>query len=409
MHFDAEEILLFRMYSNPAARAAATRMVRPEFFVDALHRRIFIALSSFEDGGVLDLPTEAQERLMKITLNPDCTLFASHDAVIRKIIKDFKHRQTTSLLEFYKSKPEQAGELIEEMAAINSIDEEIAFTRIGKQTEDYMRDLEDVGVIYPTCWGKLNEITGGGIKKKRLWVIGGYTSHGKSAIGIQLFWEWIQQGRKCAYFSTEMSYEDIIGRLVSLNVGRQILPGAPLDPDTGLRVKAILTRIRGFSPYINDDLYSPADIEKEIVGIRAGQGLDVVIIDFIQNIDGGPGQEIYERMSHTIRWAQKLAKRHDVAVVVLSQLSNQGARELFDEVKRNENQIPLISYKGAGEIAAAVDLGAIIILRGDIINFYVAKQRQGPKTMFKLRFENDWTILKEYDFDSLRARYSESY
>ncbi|NIO19849.1 MAG: hypothetical protein GTN76_03700, partial [Candidatus Aenigmarchaeota archaeon] len=120
-------------------------MVRPEFFVDALHRRIFIALSSFEDGGVLDLPTEAQERLMKITLNPDCTLFASHDAVIRKIIKDFKHRQTTSLLEFYKSKPEQAGELIEEMAAINSIDEEIAFTRIGKQTEDYMRDLEDVG------------------------------------------------------------------------------------------------------------------------------------------------------------------------------------------------------------------------------------------------------------------------
>lgn len=401
--FNEEEFMIYRMYFNPSFRVKAVKLLQPEHLTDNQIHDLFVAFSEtvagWDEARLFDsLSAENGECLSRIITNSSYTM-GDGDYVLGSLIRKYKERKTREIFERYKDDTENAHKAIGEIIRLNNISEESSFEKITKQTENYLKTLTDTGAYFPTCWSKLNKITKGGLKRKRIWTVGGYTSHGKSMVGISLFWDWVKRGFRCAYFSTEMSYEDIISRIVNMEFEKQIDPNPAMSLETHAEVKKTTTLINGFNPHIYDDLYEPGLIEKELMGIKHELGLDIVIIDFIQNLEGiRAGESSYERMSGVIRWAQNLAKKQDIGMVVFSQLSNEMAKELRGQVEEDEGEIPFIAYKGAGEIAAAVDMGAIIILQGDKMNFYVGKQRHGMKGRFKLQFENNWTKLVEVNF-----------
>ena len=125
--------------------------------------------------------------------------------------------------------------------------------------------------------------------------------------------------------------------------------------------------------------------------IKEGPGLDILAIDYIQNLWGDGS--IYERMSRLAPILQYLAKELQITIIALSQVSNQHARG---------DTGGLINYKGAGEIAASADLGIELEREKDNkdrMKFIVKKNRHGRIAEGVLEYINDYTRLLEVKED----------
>ena len=74
--------------------------------------------------------------------------------------------------------------------------------------------------------------------------------------------------------------------------------------------------------------------------------IDLFVIDFIQLITVKNAKSEYETITTAILELQKAAKKFKTPIIVLSQISNEGAR----------GESPIMTFKGSGAIAAAADL-----------------------------------------------------
>jgi replicative DNA helicase len=117
-------------------------------------------------------------------------------------------------------------------------------------------------------------------------------------------------------------------------------------------------------------------------------GLDVVFIDFIQNLTKKGAGGKYEMAADIALDLQALAKELRCHIVALSQIPN-------DEGKQDSG---LLVYKGAGEIAAAADVGMLIKRAknpDNMLELQIRKNRHGMLTKFYMEFQNNWTRLEE--------------
>lgn len=100
---------------------------------------------------------------------------------------------------------------------------------------------------------------------------------------------------------------------------------------------------------------------------------DVLFIDFIQNIKVD-GNNIYEKMSELAVEIQSLAIDNNIAIIDISQMSNEWAKtyKIGD----------MIPSKWGGELVASADVGLVITSHESIanhLNLYVAKNKFGEK------------------------------
>jgi len=206
-----------------------------------------------------------------------------------------------------------------------------------------MEETKSQGEFLPTGFWALDRDLDGGFMRKELIVLGGYTGMGKSYIATQIAWQILIKGFKTAYFSLEISDEMVVSRIVGhlANVKPTRVIYGLLLPEEKERIdKAkleIITYGELFEVY--DNLYQLTEIGEAVI---AGK-YDFVVIDFIQNIFH-KGEE-YERLSYISLYLQKLAKKTNSCILVLSQLSNSAAKA------------GLMEYKGSGAIAMVSDLG----------------------------------------------------
>lgn len=231
-----------------------------------------------------------------------------------------------------------------------------------------------------------------------LWIVGGYTSHGKSAFAVELISRVLFNcfGVHITLFSTEMSSKSYLLRLVGNRTGitsLSVLQGNHI-PEVQQQIEEAFSVISKDNLIIFDDVYKFKEITEKARSIKAQVGLDLLFIDFIQNITGEGS--IYERMSILAPQLQALAKELNCTVIATSQVSNEAVRDSSD----------LIGYKGAGEIAAAADLGLWLErekskqskgyeINSEVLNVVIRKNRHGPLGKSTLRFTNNFTGLIE--------------
>lgn len=204
--------------------------------------------------------------------------------------------------------------------------------------------------VLSTGFPHLDEFLDGGFFKKELIALGAQTGKGKSMIAGTLFQTISAQGFKSAYFSLELSSEVIAARLIGQEAGikyTRILYGFldQIEYNKKTEAKAKLCLYEDLM-YFYDDLYVLAEITKEI---EANQ-YEFIVIDFIQNIICGKDNE-YERLSFVALELQKLAKKMNCCILVLSQLSNMVSREIHKDI---------VEYRGSGSIATVCDLGLFV-------------------------------------------------
>jgi len=243
--------------------------------------------------------------------------------------------------------------------------------------------------------GKIGEDTGfrfmqraiHGFVKTFLYIVGAYTSVGKTAIMIQFIVGAIEKNPniRMAVFSTEMACIHILLRLLanwtaipSLSIFK-----GNLGPEDDQCIQRAYRHFSNKNLWLFDNLYSVDGIERACEQIG---NLDVVFIDFLQNLHGDGG--IYERMSLIPLELQEMAKKQNTCIVAMSQVSNESVK----------SSSPVIGFKGAGEIAAACDLGLWLERdqsEKEILKCYIRKNRHGATGKITLKYVNNFTGIEE--------------
>ena len=237
----------------------------------------------------------------------------------------------------------------------------------------------------PTGFTDLDYRTAG-LQPSDLILVAARPSMGKTAFVLNIAQHVaFREAKSVAIFSLEMSKEQLVNRLFSLEsrVDAQALRTGNLsDADWESLIEG--AGIIGDSKLIIDDTpgISISELRSKCRKYKLEQGLDIIIIDYLQLMTGsGRGNESRQQeISDISRSLKGLARELNVPVVALSQLSR--------AVEQRPDKRPMMSdLRESGAIEQDADV-IMFIYRDDYYNkdsdlkgiseIIIAKQRNGP-------------------------------
>lgn len=240
-----------------------------------------------------------------------------------------------------------------------------------------MRNAVETEVV-PVRFSPTLQRVSGGMAPGHFWVIGGFSSVGKSAVAVNLAIDaMMARDKKVAIVSIEMTQEQYLQRLLSAMSGvpqRALRDRITLPFDDGAALKRAEDKLSKGNIRIVDTLYRMDQIRAYATKRKQEDGLDVIMVDFIQNVVV-KGEEFDDARNVALE-LQRLAKDLSCTVIGFSQVSNEMAKRDADGGDRN-----FYSFKGHGAIRDAADLA--IMLRRDrygnasTLEMTVVKNRHG--------------------------------
>ena len=239
-----------------------------------------------------------------------------------------------------------------------------------------------------------------GLQRSDLVLIAARPSMGKTAFVLNIAQHVaFRQNLAVAIFSLEMSKEQLVNRLFSLesHVDAQVLRNGNLtDTDWEKLIEGAGTI--GSSRMIIDDTsgISISEMRSKCRKYKLEQGLDLIIIDYLQLMSGSGGRKNESRqqeISEISRSLKGLARELNVPVIALSQLSR--------AVEQRTDKRPMLSdLRESGAIEQDADV-CMFIYRDDYYNpdtedkniaeIIIAKQRNGPIGTVRLAWMPQYT------------------
>ncbi len=249
---------------------------------------------------------------------------------------------------------------------------------------------------------KLQDYTGG-LLPGHIWVVGGFSSTGKTAFGCNMVGDSLMADKWTAIVSTEMTAAQYMIRLVSLfsSVPQlRVRDRIMLSPKETTEISQAEKYLSSAKLRVYDSIYRLDGIRTMAMRQKQMLGLDVLLVDFIQNVRGSSGDFAYADFTEITLDLQQLAKDLDCTVIAFSQVSNaqaqmdaQGEREVY-------------AFKGSGAIKDAADVA--IMLRRDRINrsstleVDVVKHRHGEMGKFQATMHLETGRIEEMTYESRR-------
>ena len=180
-----------------------------------------------------------------------------------------------------------------------------------------------------------------------LWMIGGYTSAGKSTFLAQTIIDIGESGGRTLVFSLEDSREEKTMKLIAnlTDIPQKYLLTGEIYDHQQSKVMLAISRIKDqYRPIIYDDIRTTDEIRLKTKKHKLQDDIQIVAVDYAQNLRGSGS--LYERMSDAAEKLFSMGRELGVTVIVLSQVNNESVKE----------ESPVIGLKGAGELAAAADI-----------------------------------------------------
>ena len=209
-----------------------------------------------------------------------------------------------------------------------------AIDEFEEETKEILRTggvVDSINSAYPTIdhytqgWGATHLIT-----------IGARTGIGKSVFAINNAVAAMAQDKTVLFFSLEMTRREVISRMIasmSLIPIQKIEKAAPLTDDEKERQKEALQTIRNSKLKLDTTSHVTVEYIKRaaIKQAQSEDGLDFIIIDYLQLISNDSKRNRQEAIADVSRNMKILAKELNVPVMVLVQL-NREKRD--DEVRK---------------------------------------------------------------------------
>jgi replicative DNA helicase len=174
----------------------------------------------------------------------------------------------------------------------------------------------------------------GGFGGSEFIIIGGRPGMGKTAFGLAMAKKLsIEGGRKGAYFTLEMSKEQLLNKYASnaLNIEYSKLKSYNID-------QATMNRLFGYYEYIesrNLDILFTSNLDKISNTIKTG-GYDYVIVDYLQLITTTESfQSREQQVSHISRTLKNLSRQLNIPLIALCQLKRVTGRPNLTDLRES--------------------------------------------------------------------------
>lgn len=233
----------------------------------------------------------------------------------------------------------------------------------------------------------------GGLCREDLIILAARPSMGKTAMALNLLLNTaLKQNAQTAFFNLEMGIAQIADRLVSIHtsIPMNSIKNASLTDEQWCEVTRTASILAQANIKIYDKIFTLGAIKAECKRLKIKEGLNVVVIDYLQLIESEEKQENRNQdISKITRSLKLMAKELDITVIVLSQLSR--ATEC-----RSEHRPMLSDLRESGSIEQDAD--EVLFLYRDeyynrdseskgIIECIVAKNRNGEVGTVRLRWK----------------------
>ena len=256
---------------------------------------------------------------------------------------------------------------------------------------DYLQQHRGEVVGVATGYSDLDQLTGG-MQRSDLIIIAARPSMGKTSLALGMaYGAAVTHQRTVGIFSLEMSAEQLVQRILSMETGVDThrLRLGQIDDGEWDRISRAFGRLSEAPIYIDDTASaSIMDIRSKARRLQAEQGLDMIIVDYLQLMTARRSENRVQEISEISRGLKGLARELNVPVVALSQLSR--------AVESRADHKPMLSdLRESGSIEQDADV-VVFIYREDkyeedsekkgIAEIIVAKHRNGPVGSINLRF-----------------------
>jgi replicative DNA helicase len=256
---------------------------------------------------------------------------------------------------------------------------------------DYMQQHRGEVVGVATGYTDLDQLTGG-LQRSDLIILAARPSMGKTSMALGMaYGAAVSHGKTVGIFSLEMSAEQLVQRLLSMETGvdSHRLRLGQIDDGEWDRISRAFGRLAEAGIYIDDAAGAGVmDVRSKARRLQAEHGLDLVVVDYLQLMSGRRSENRVQEISDISRGLKGLARELNVPVIALSQLSR--AVEI-----RADHRPMLSDLRESGSIEQDADI-VMFIYREDkyeedsekkgIAEIIVSKHRNGPVGSINLRF-----------------------
>lgn len=313
-----------------------------------------------------------------------------------------KRRQMVAIAEEIQGK---AVDLSNDMT-IGEIQERLS--KVAMHDEDDIKDMKSNMLDFAEWMNNRLQKAGSGVmsglasldimthgwQEDSLYILAARPSMGKTALALNFAANAAKKGKHVAFFSLEMSKEQIESRLVSsesgVNSDRIMNPALLKEDDWALILQAQEAMSKWPMYILDHGVETPNELASRARQIQGKYGLDLIILDYLQLMSGDGKKSSENRtqeVSYISRRLKAVAKELKVPVIALSQLSR--------SVEQRNDKRPIMSdLRESGAIEQDADV-IMFLYRDDyyhperntgITELDVKKNRNGAIGKVNLKF-----------------------
>lgn len=285
---------------------------------------------------------------------------------------------------------------------------EVVIANMEKINELQQHDGTLTGV--PTGFRDLDEVTNG-LQRSDLILVAARPAMGKTAFTLNIAQNVaIKNKQTVAFFSLEMSKEQLVGRILSSvsGVSSENLRKANLDQEQWAAVIQAADAMSQAPLYIDDTPgLTVQDMRSKLRRLKVEHGLDLIIVDYIQLMQGRVGnrgsENRQQEVSEISRNLKLIAREMNVPLIALSQLSR--------SVESRPDKRPVLSdLRESGSLEQDADIVAFLYRdkyydenseKGDITEVLIRKHRNGAVKTVELVFRGELTRFMDVEYRSM--------
>jgi replicative DNA helicase len=249
-----------------------------------------------------------------------------------------------------------------------------------------------------TGYEDLDRMTAG-LQRSDLILLAARPSMGKTALALNIAINAVKTGVSVALFSLEMSKEQYVQRIISMEsmVESGKLRSGNLDDEDWNRLLSVMSVISNYKIHVDDTAsITLFEMMSKCRRLKIEKGLDLIIVDYLQLMSGSGknSSNRQQEISDISRGLKAMARELNCPVVALSQLSR--APEL-----RTDHRPIMSDLRESGAIEQDADV-VMMLYRDEyyhkeesekkgITEVLITKQRNGPVGTVELAWISQYT------------------
>ncbi|WP_129599851.1 replicative DNA helicase [Anaerophilus nitritogenes] len=429
-NIDAEQSVLGSMILDRDAIIETSEIIKEEDFYKQAHKEIFDAiLSLYNRDEPVDLVTLSEELTQRQTLEaiggityltslssavPTTTnvkyyaKIVEEKSILRKLIK-----ASSEIIEKgYQGEEEVTSILDLAEKSIFDISQNKSREGFAPIKEVLLESFDKIEELYQNKGGITGLTTGfadidrktSGLQRSDLILVAARPSMGKTAFSLNVAQNAAIKGdASVAIFSLEMSKDQLVQRMLSAesHIEIQKIRTGTLNEDEWPKLAKAMGPLAQAKIFIDDTPgISVMEMKAKCRRLKIEQGLDMVLIDYLQLMSGdGKNESRQQEISTISRSLKGLAREMDCPVVALSQLSR--APEM-----RADHRPILSDLRESGAIEQDADIVMFLYRdeyyhpdseKKNIGEVIIAKQRNGSTGTVELAWLGQFTKFANLD------------